>query len=217
MSFANLPHTILDDGTFASGVVAGAPPFSIDGINVGFVNNTNLPQTFDVLVQFYDTVNYGVSNSSPVATTPLGQLFRIPVIAAPGGLPAQDPPGNSGETGLVPLSGTLPVIPDGNFGVTIEFVNTNTTTIDSNILPLFKNVPVTTGSSNNDFAADLNDDGNIVGSEILTFANAPNPGDPAANLYLAVDATAVPEPVAMPILLGGTAFAAMRRRKAVKI
>ena len=75
----------------------------MDGINIGYSNVSNLPQAFDVLVQFYDTVNYGVGSGVPIASTPLGPTYRLPVFGVAG----------AGETGMLLLPGVVfPIVPE---------------------------------------------------------------------------------------------------------
>ena len=179
----------------------------INQFDIGYQNMSANTSNFDLLVQFYNNVNYGAAYQAPVGTNPIGSLIDITGLSVAGS--------NIDETGLRTLTGSLPVENSGTVGFEFEFVKPGTTAfseanIDSDLTPIFRDPPATIGSSNNDFAYDKLNQNNIVGDaangDVYTFAD---PG----NVYASIGA--VPEPGSMT-LLGIGAAALLGRRKRVK-
>src|SRR5262245_20426721 len=182
----------LEAPTLEDGVFAGAlGPQSITGINIGYDNTGVTPVSMDVLVSFWDTVNYDVlPATSPVASGKVGPTYRFSVVAAPG----------ANETGLMPLTGGPLLFPDNSFGVIVNFVAPSGNTPLAGINHLFKDIPLTIGSSDGLFAFDADLNGVIDGSEEFTWKDGPFPD---ANMYLEIQGSPVviPEP-ASAMLVG---------------
>lgn len=176
--------------------------YNITGINVGYDNTGAVPVGLDMLVSFWDTVNY----TAPVVNaSQLGSTYRIPLLAGTG----------ANQTGFLALPGGPLSVPDSSIGVIISFVTTNTNTPISGIGHLFRNVPVTTGSSANEFSFDENLNGVLQGatspsgSEVFTWADDEFPH---ANMWLEVQGELVPEPGSLALIgLGGLALVRCRR------
>jgi hypothetical protein len=181
------------------GILAGEGPFTLTGIRLGYDNTGLVPVNADVLISFWDTVDYNGPLASPVASGPVGSAHRFNFIASPG----------AGDTGVLSIPGGL-LFPDNSFGVIVNFVAPDTTTPLSSINHLFKDIPVTVGSSDGLFGYDFNLDGLIVGDEVFQWQDGPFPH---ANLFMEIQGTAVPEPgSAMLATLGGLIL--LRRRRA---
>jgi hypothetical protein len=193
----------VEDGTFG-----GSAPFSVDTIRLGYYNDSAVPISIDALVTFYDTVSFNTSNTGSAVTTPIGSQYRLNFQAAPG----KDGLGNFltlNETGLMPLTGGALNFPDSTFGIKVEFVNANTNTHNNTVVPIFHNVPLTVGTSNELFFADWDGDGTVSGTDWGSWRDD-GAGFPAANLY--VELSVVPEPGTMALLAIGAAAVLQRRR-----
>jgi hypothetical protein len=195
------PSIYFDDAT-----ASVAPPFTINQFNLGYTNQTGSSDKFDILVQFFNNVNYNAASGVPVGTNPIGGVLDIKGFTAGAGVIAQ--------TGLVTVPGS-PVSTNGTVGFELEFVKAGSTTFgtadeDSVIQPVFNSTPPVVGSSNADFAYDYLDQGTIVGDnqtgDIFTF---PPPG---GNIYAQITGT-VPEPVGGTLLAAGSVLLLARRRR----
>jgi hypothetical protein len=212
---------LLDDATAATGVIPGGAPYQINQVNIGYYNQIDAPETFDILVQFYDNVNYNAASGQPVATTPIGSLFRIPgvtVTAYDGG----DDTTGEGETGLISLTGTLPITTTGSFGIEYEFVtpggNLGVADKDINVLPLVMLGSPALGSSNLGYAYDYGGTGSLVGDAVTgdvftTFQDPTTMDYVHGNFYLAVGASAVPEPASLSLVAGSLMLLSRRRAR----
>jgi hypothetical protein len=193
---SSLQSPLLEDGFFA-----GDPgPFSVTGIRLGYDNTGLGPVNADVLVSFWDTVNYDVDPAtSPIASGQIGSTLRFNFIAQTG----------AGDTGMLILPNEL-LFGDNSFGVIVNFVAPDTNTPMAELNHLFKDIPVTTGTSDGLFAYDFDLNGTIDGTEVFQWADGPFPN---ANLFMEIQGAAVPEPAsAMLMPLGGLAL--LRRRRA---
>ena len=193
----------VEDGTFG-----GSGPFSVDTIRLGYYNDSAVPISIDALVTFYDTVNFSTSNTGSAVSSPIGSQYRLNFLAAPG----KDGGGNFltlNETGQMSLTGGALSFPDSTFGIKIEFVNANTNTHNNTVVPIFHNVPVTVGSSNELFFADWDGDGTASGTDWGNWRDD-GAGFPAANLY--VELSNVPEPGTLAMTAIGAAAVLRRRR-----
>jgi len=193
---------------FDDATLSLAAPITINQFNLGYTNQTGSADTFDILVQFFNNVNYKAGSGVPVGTDPIGSLLSIKALTAAAGSIAQ--------TGLVSVPGNA-VTTTGTVGFEIEFVKPGSTTFgtadeDSAIQPLFNSMPPLVGSSNADFAYDYLNQGTIVGDDktgdIFTF---PSPG---ANIYAQIGA--VPEPSSCGLLAAGSVFLLARRKRGIE-
>lgn len=177
-----LSNRTLEDVTFGSTNPQG---FTLTALNVGFDNTSPGALSFDVLVDFYDTVDYGAAS---VASSLLAGDIRLPVINS-----------IAGANDTMPLALPAIFVPDNNIGVAVRFVQPNTFTPATEVLPLFKDVPIEVGTSNALFANDANNNNIFAQNERFTWEGG---GFPAANMYLQVYGEAVvPEPTLMSALL----------------
>ncbi|HEY7090698.1 MAG TPA: hypothetical protein VH518_21555 [Tepidisphaeraceae bacterium] len=191
----------LEDGVFA----APLGPQSITGINIGYDNTGVTPVSMDVLVSFWDTVNYDVvPATSSIVSGQVGPTYRFSVMAAPG----------ANETGLMSLTGGPLLFPDNSFGVVVNFVAPAGNTPLLAINHLFKDVPVATGSSDGLFAFDQDLSGVIDGNEVFTWQDGPFPD---ANMYLEIQGSAVPVPEPAAAGLAALAGASLLRRRRERI
>jgi hypothetical protein len=192
-----IQSSLIEDGSFA-----GDPgPFNVTGIRLGYDNTSLVPVNADVLVSFWDTVNYDVLPlTSPLASGQIGSTFRFNFLAGLG----------AGDTGLLGLPGGPLLFPDNNFGVMVTFVAPNTNIPLAEINHLFKDIPLTIGSSDGLFGYDFDLSGGITGDEVFQWQDGPFPH---ANLFMEIEGAAVPEPgSAMLAALGGLSL--LRRRRA---
>jgi hypothetical protein len=194
---SEIQSPLLEDGIFA-----GDPgPYNVTGIRLGYDNTGDLPVSSDVLVSFWDTVNYNIIDSTPIASSQIGTTFRFNFLAQPG----------AGDTGLLNLPGGPLLFPDSDFGVMVNFVAPNTSTAMAGINHLFKDVPVSVGTSDNFFAYDWDFNGVVDGTEVFQWQSGPFAH---ANLYMEIQgAAAVPEP-GSAMLLAGAGLSLLRRRRA---
>ncbi len=187
---------LIEDGKFAS---PGA--YNVTGINLGYDNTGDNPVNVDVLVSFWDSVNYAPSLlSSPLNGGQIGSTYRFSFSANPG----------ADETGLLIIPGGPLSFPDSDWGVVVNFVNPGTSTPIDGINHLFRDVPVTIGTSDALFAYDYDGNSIIDGTETFTWEGD---GYPAGNMVFSIEGSAVPEPAsAMLLSLGGLGL--LRRRRA---
>jgi hypothetical protein len=185
---------LIEDGFFAD---SGA--HNITGIKLGYDNTAITPLNADVLITFFDTVDYSIVDNAPIASGQIGSTLRFNFVAAPG----------AGETSLLDLTGL--VIPDNNFGVIVNFVSPNTNIPMAQINHLFKDVPMTIGGSDNFFGYDFDLNAVIDGTEVFQWQDGPFAH---ANLYMEIQGSAaVPEPATAGLAaLGGLGL--LRRRRA---
>jgi hypothetical protein len=193
---------------FDDATLSVAAPAAINQFNLGYTNPTGSADTFDILVQFFNNVNYNAGSGMPVGTDPIGGVLDITGVTA-----AAD---SIGQTGLVTVPGNV-LTTTGTVGFEIEFVTPGSTTFgtadeDGSIEPIFNSTPPLVGSSNPDFAYDYMDEGTIVGNDqtgdIFTF------GSPAANIYAQIGA--VPEPTSFGLLAAGSMFLLSRRKRVIR-
>jgi len=194
---------------FDDATLSFAAPITINQFNLGYTNQTGSSDTFDILVQFFNNVNYNAGSGVPVGTNPIGSVVDITGLTAAAGAIAQ--------TGLVSIPGNA-VTTTGTVGFEIEFVTPGSTTFgtadeDSAIQPLFNSTAPLVGSSSPDFAYDYLDQGTIVGNnqtgDIFTFP------PPAANIYAQIGG-AVPEPTSCGLLAVGSAFLLSRQKRVIR-
>jgi hypothetical protein len=185
----NVP--VLDDGTFSGANTA----YTLTSVNLGVYNPGSAVASVDLLVQFFDTATYRpFTDTSPVASTPIGPQFRFTLSLLPG----------ADVTGPLALTGVT--IPDNNYAIVTRLVTVGTETDDQNFNFLYKYAPVEIGSSDNIFAADWRTaDGVIARNESLQWV-------PDANQFLEIDGTVAPEPGAVGLLLTLGVFLNGRRR-----
>lgn len=198
-----VPSIYFDDAT-----AAATAPFAINQVDLGYDNTTGSSTTFDLLVQFYNTVNYGAASGVPVGTNPIGSLIDIKNITVAAN--------TIGETGMISLVGpSLPISTTGTVGYEFEYVKPGTTAfsesnINSALQPIFRDGPPVVGSSSDDYAYDYLGQSTIVGDaatgDVFAYSN------PSANVYAAFGATAVPEPGSLS-LIAASAITLIGRRK----
>ncbi|HWP39745.1 MAG TPA: hypothetical protein VNL70_02380 [Tepidisphaeraceae bacterium] len=175
---SDLRAWVLEDGRFAA---PGA--HQITGINIGYHNTNPAQQVLaaDVLIRFWDTVDYDVIPvTAAVHSGPIGPEYRFSIVAQPG----------ANETGLLALPGGGVFLADNDWGVMIQFVLPGTSTPMPGINHLFRDVPVTLGSSDALFGYDENGNGIVSGNELFTWEGD---GFPAGNMYLQINGVSVPE------------------------
>ena len=187
------PAPMLDDVT----VAGGAGPATITGMNFGFFNASTDAEDVDAIVTFWDDMNTAASGSTVVNSGNLGS-FRKPIGSVAGSA--------TGTTGLFTLPAEIQV-PDGAFGVQIDFVYAGSNDLSSVDALLSRNLP-SVGTTEDKFWSD-DGDGVFRGSDAVLF----NPNNPTthANFYLRVDGV-VPEPASAGVVMGALALAALRRR-----
>lgn len=186
-----LVNRTLEDVTFG---LSNPQGFTLTALNVGFDNTSPGALSFDVLVDIYDTVDYGATS---VASSLLAGDIRLPVINA-----------LAGADESMPLALPAIFVPDNTIGVAVRFVQPNANTAATDVLPLFKDVPIEVGTSNALFANDANNNNVFAQNERFTWEGG---GFPAANMYLQVYGDAVvPEPALMSTL---TSLALLARRR----
>ena len=171
---------------FDDATTVTSAPYQINQFNIGYENFSFSDTSFDLLVQFYNNVDYGAAYGTPIGTNPIGGLIDITGLnVAAGAL---------GQTGLISLSGNLPVATSSTIGYEFEFVKPGATSfsessINSSLLPIFRHAAPVVGSNNPYFAYDFLKKDTIVGDaatgDIFTF---PNPSSVAAQ----IGAVAVP-------------------------
>jgi hypothetical protein len=192
----------LEDGTFGG----PAGPHTIGGVNLGYFNGSVSPVGVDVLVNFYDTVDYSVLAPGVINSGPVGGTYRFHFTAAPG----------TNETGFMNLPSLL-AFPDSTFGMVVRFVNTGTSVTTTGIEPIFFGPGVQIGSSDDDFGADTGNDGSFDGT-LLDNQQNPIAGDvytwgsgaASGNLYFEI--SSVPEPALLG-LIGLAGLTVLGRRK----
>lgn len=187
---------VLEDAT-----LVGAGPYSLTGFEVGYVNTASSTGSFDLLVQFYNTVDYA---AIPSNIGPIGSLLRYTITYTVAN-------GDAETTGTLPLPSLL--VPDGTLGFSIRAVQVGGTEDASNILFMYKDVPLAVGSSDELFSIDDNPTNAIFegGDEIATWRDD-NAGYPAGNVFARIDGVVVPEPASVAMLsLGGLALLCRRR------
>jgi hypothetical protein len=187
---------VLEDAT-----LVGAGPYTLTGFDLGYVNNAASIGSFDLLVQFYDTVNYA---ANPSNINPIGGLLRYTINYTVVN-------GEADTTGLLSLPSLL--VPDGTLGVSVRAVQVGGNADATNITFLFKDIPLVVGSSNELFSIDDNTtNGVFEGSNEIATWRDDNAGFPAANLFARIEGTLVPEPGTLALLgLGGLTL--LRRRR----
>lgn len=189
------PRTnMLDDFTLAAG-----QENKVTGFNFGFSNTAT---SFDVLVQFWDTVDFGAASGAAVVTGNVGGFI----------LQYRDLAAGTYTSGMISLTG-LPgggiTLNDRDGAVQVAFLNPGTNTLLANNggTMLFAGGGVSTGASQDVYWRDTQPDGNFTGEEARFFSGPPN----LANFYMEIEA--VPEPGTMIALGLGLAAVAARRRK----
>ncbi|WP_428937037.1 hypothetical protein [Fontivita pretiosa] len=187
---------VLEDGRFPTSAA-----HQITAINIGYHNTdpAQRPLAADVLVRFWDTVNYDVIPvTSAVHSGPIGPEYRFSIVAQPG----------ANETGLLLLPGGGVLLADNDWGVMIDFVLPGTSTPLAGINHLFRDVPVTLGSSDALFGCDEDGNGIVSGTELFTWEGG---GFPAGNMYLQIHGTAIPEAsAAIGVAVAGIGLAGRR-------
>jgi hypothetical protein len=186
---------LLEDGQFDS-----SGPLDVTGVNLGYDNTGNDPVDVDVLISFWDSVNYSPSLSNAVLNeNQIGTTYRFSFVANPG----------ADETGLLAIPSGPLTFPDSDWGVIVNFVSPGTSIPMSGINHLFRDVPVTVGTSDRLFAYDYDGDDMIDSTETWTWEGD---GYPAGNLFFSVEGSSVPEPAAT-MLLTVTGLGLLRRRR----
>jgi hypothetical protein len=187
---------LVEDGSFT-----GPGPFDVSAINIGYDNTGIDPLNVDVLVSFWDTIDYNVSPiTNPVNTAQIGGTYRFSILANPG----------ADETGWLTIpDGPLGFL-DADWGVMVSFVQTGTDIASPDINHLFRDVPIGVGSSDELFGYDFDNNTIIAGDELFTWQGD---GFPPGNLYFEIQGSqAVPEPSAV-FVAGMSALTLLRRRR----
>lgn len=187
---------VLEDAT-----LVGPGPYTLTGFEVGYVNTAGSVGSFDLLVQFYDTVNYA---ANPSNIDPIGSLLRYTINYTVVS-------GDAETTGTLSLPSLL--VPDGTLGFSIRAVEVGGNADKTNILFMYKDVPVYVGSSNELFSIDDNPTNGVFegGNEIATWRDD-NAGYPPGNVFARIEGVVVPEPASIAFLSLG-ALTLLRRRR----
>ncbi|MFO0837479.1 MAG: hypothetical protein U1D55_03065 [Phycisphaerae bacterium] len=156
------PRQLFDDGDMVCG--PGEPgPARITNVIIGRRVEAVGPINFDALVTIWNTANIGGA-SVPAGSGQLGQ-FRVAYTAQVQGVYATN-------VSIVGLPGGGITIPDRDFGVTIAYVATGTTTLlAQQVCPLLHADAVASiGATQNGVAADFDGDGVLESDEFAAFA-----------------------------------------------
>ncbi len=170
------PAPILDDMSIAGG------PVTISLMDFAYVNYGSTAEDVDAVVTFWDNMNTAATGATTVNGSSLGSFTRH-IGSIPGN--------GTGVVGLFVLPSAI-TIPDGNFGVEIEYVFTGTSDL-SDVEPRLSNILPTTGSTIDKYwSRDQNPNATFFAGSDAVNQNFTNTGV-HENLYLRLDGS-VPEP-----------------------
>jgi hypothetical protein len=178
------PARVLDDVVLSSGST------NFGCIEVGF-NVALADSALQMEVQFYETVNYGVG-AGVINTGPLGG-FTVNLGSVSAGV---------FTTGLIDFTSLIPggiTVADGNLGIDVIFRNAANGNLSFTTTALFAGGGPTVGSSLDQYARDVNGNGQYDAGEGRFFNGPPN----LANVYLRFAAASAVASLAGTIYLDG--------------
>ncbi|MFO0837463.1 MAG: hypothetical protein U1D55_02985 [Phycisphaerae bacterium] len=159
-----LPRQVFDDGDLICGPGEPGPVRVTNVIFGGHVDTVPAPITVDALVTVFDSFNiFGAPG--PAGVTPI-VTFRVPIANVASQTQFTI------NVNVTALPGGGIVIPDRDFGVTVRYVNTGTTTTTAQpITPLLHADTIAQiGATSNGVGIDIDSDGTIESNEFGAFA-----------------------------------------------
>ncbi len=181
------PRQVFDDADLICG--PGEPgPARVTTFTIGRRVEVAGPVNFDALVTVWDTANVG-GPAGPAGTNQIAQ-FRVAYTNQVQGVFATD-------VNITALPGGGLTLPNRDFGVTIAYVNTGTTTLFGQaVTPLLTgDAAPSVGATQPGVAADFDADGTIESSEFAVFAAPP----PFTQMLMRLTADQIPPPPPPPV------------------